>query len=197
MADPQRFKRPIPAIEEVDVHLVGDQSGVKLETFSVRVEGQVLRAQGRLPVPEGRWSELIKQPLIAAQRDADVHLEVPDAEVAAFTRFLPAYLASKGRLQVDVTYKGGAFDGYLKLRDVASRPLGPLGVLQEINADVKMAGRKFELVGVTAKSGGQPVTLTGTIELPSSSATWPSHWDAASASRRSSSGARHSTGGIP
>jgi translocation and assembly module TamB len=54
----------------------------------------------------------------------------------------------------------------LRLRDAASRPLGPLGVLQEVSADIAMAGRRFALRGVTAKSGGQPVVLTGTIELP-------------------------------
>src|SRR5262249_13881211 len=47
-------------------------------------------------------------------------------------------------------------------------PLGPLGVLQEINADVQMKGRSFELRSVSARSGGQPVTLTGKVELPDS-----------------------------
>ena len=57
-------------------------------------------------------------------------------------------------------------EGFLRLHDAASRQLGPLGVLQEINADVQMSGRKIELRTVTAKAGGQPVTLSGTIQFP-------------------------------
>ena len=129
-----------------------------------------MRAEGRLPVPEGQWDELFKEPLAAARRGADLRIEVPDAEVAVFTRFLPAVLAPKGRLQADVQYRNGGLEGFLRLRDAASRPLGPLGVLQEVSADIAMSGRKFALRGVTAKSGGQPVTLSGTVELPESGA---------------------------
>jgi translocation and assembly module TamB len=83
-----------------------------------------------------------------------------------FSRFLPAVLAPKGQFQADLHYKGGGFEGFVKLRDSASRPLGPLGVLQEINADVALSGRKLVLRGVTARSGGQPVKLSGTVDLP-------------------------------
>jgi translocation and assembly module TamB len=57
-------------------------------------------------------------------------------------------------------------EGFLHLRDAASRPLGPLGVLQEIDADLRLTGRSVELRSVTAKAGGQPVTLSGTIQFP-------------------------------
>jgi translocation and assembly module TamB len=164
--DPKRVARPLPAIESLNVEVIGDRGGVTLRTFSVLVEGQPVRAQGRLPVPEGHWDELFKEPLAAARRGADIRIELPDADVAVFTRFLPAVLAPKGRLQADVVYRNGDIEGFLRLRDAASRPLGPLGVLQEVNAEIAMSGRKFLFRGVTAKSGGQPVTLTGTVELP-------------------------------
>src|SRR5690606_4440867 len=105
----------------------GDRSGIMLRQFSLLVEGQAVRAEGRLPVPEGEWKELFKSPLAAAQQGADLHFVVPDAEIAVFTRFLPAVLAPKGRLQADVRYRNGDVEGVLRLRDAASRPLGPLG----------------------------------------------------------------------
>jgi translocation and assembly module TamB len=164
--DQQRFKRPLPTMESLDVAVTGERGGLKLETLSVSVEGQPVRAQGQLPVPEGGWDELRKNPLAFARRGAVLHLEVPEGDVAAFARFLPAYLAPKGRLQVDLNYKSGAMEGVVRLHEAASRQLGPLGVLQEINAEVQMTGRTIGLRSVTAKAGGQPVTLSGTIELP-------------------------------
>jgi translocation and assembly module TamB len=167
--DPKRVARPLPEISQLDVKLTGDPSGVTLETFSIAVEGQPVRAEGRLPVPQGGWDELFKQPLAAAQRGADLRVEVPDADIAVFARFLPAVLAPKGRLHADLRYRSGGVEGVLQLRDAASRPLGPLGVLQEISADIALSGRKLALRGVKARSGGQPVELTGTIELPETS----------------------------
>ena len=166
--DPKRVARPLPAIEALELEVTGDRSGVTLRQFSLLVEGQAVRGEGRLPIPEGEWNELFKSPLAAARQGADLQIVVPDAEIAVFTRFLPAVLAPKGRLQADVRYRNGDLEGVLRLRDAASRPLGPLGVLQEISADLAMTGRRFALRGVTAKSGGQPVTLSGMVELPES-----------------------------
>jgi translocation and assembly module TamB len=56
--------------------------------------------------------------------------------------------------------------GSLHLHDAATRPLGPLGVLQEVQADAQLSGRNIEIRNVTARAGGQPVTLTGRVELP-------------------------------
>ena len=168
--DPKKISRPLPAIESLDVLVTAEQGGVTLSRFTMQVEGQRVRAAGRLPVPEGEWGSLLRQPLAAAKRGADLKLEIPDAEVAAFTRFLPTVLAPTGRLQADIRYTKDGIEGVLKLRDAASRPLGPLGVLQEISADIALSGRTLELRGVTAKSGGQPVVLSGTAELPESGA---------------------------
>jgi translocation and assembly module TamB len=164
--DPKRVRFALPNLDALDIQITGDRDGVTLNTFSMLVEGQAVRVQGRLPVPEGEWAAFVKEPLAMAQKGADLRLEIPQAEVAVFARFLPAVLAPKGSLQADVRYTRGGFEGYLKLRDAASRPLGPLGVLQEVTADVALSGRKLALRGVTARSGGQPVTLSGTVEFP-------------------------------
>jgi translocation and assembly module TamB len=165
-ADPKRFKRPLPTVEALDIALSGDGGGVQLERFSFRLEGQPVSASGRLPIGSGAWGAALKQPLALLRRDAEVRLEIPDADLVAFARFLPAALAPQGRLHVDVGYKGGALDGSLKLSGAATRPLGPLGVLQDIQADLHLAGRGVELRSVTAQSGGEEVRLTGRVELP-------------------------------
>ncbi len=165
-ADAAHFKRPMPMMEAFDVELSGDAGEVRLEKLSVSVEGQALRASGRLPVGEGKWREVLAQPMAWVQSGAEGKIEVPDADVAALARFLPAFVAPKGRLQVDVSYRAGALGGALRLRDAATRPLGPLGVLQEVTADMVFAGRKLELRSVTAQSGGQTVTLSGNVALP-------------------------------
>jgi len=163
--DPARMVRRLPRLDALELELSGDRNEVRLETFSVRAEGQLVRARGTLPIPDG-WEDLLKEPLAAAREDADLRFEIPSAEVAAFAGFLPTFVAPTGTIEMDLTYQNGGFGGFLRLKDAASRPLGPLGVLQEINASLQMAGRRFELQEVSARSGGQKIALTGGIELP-------------------------------
>lgn len=164
--DAKKFPKPLPTIEEINVQVKGDRGGVTLDTFTLKVEGQPVRASGKLPVPDGEWATLFKEPVAMARRGADLVIEVPEAEVAVFSRFLPQVLAPQGRVEAKVAYRNGGMTGHVKLNGAATRPLGPLGVLQEVTADLVLEGRKLTLRGVTARSGGQPVTLAGTVELP-------------------------------
>lgn len=164
--DEQRVRRPLPTVEALDIAVRGDRGGVTLETLSLQVEGQAVRGSGRLAVGEADWAKLFREPLAFARRGAELKLEIPDADLAAFARMLPAVLAPKGRLHLDAAYRGGEMDGNLRLSGAATRPLGPLGVVQEIEADVRLAGQAVEIRSVKAQSGGEEVRLTGRVELP-------------------------------
>ncbi len=165
--DPGRFARPLPSVESLDLACIAEPYGITLDRLTFAIERQVVRISGRLPL-EGGWRDLLDQPMRVAERSARLRIEVPDAEVAMFSKFLPAALAPAGRLQADLRVDGGALGGFVRLRDAASRPLGPLGVLQDVNADVEFAGRRIILQRVAARTGGQPVTVSGSVELPSS-----------------------------
>ncbi|MET0263708.1 MAG: translocation/assembly module TamB domain-containing protein, partial [Rariglobus sp.] len=158
-----KWARQLPEIDELRAKMTGDRSGLVLESLTAKVSGQDVRASGRLPVKE--WATLISDPLSLAGVDGEARIEIPDADVAALARYAPAYLAPVGKLQVDVALeRGGQFKGVLRLTDAATRPLGPLGILQGIGAEIRLDGRKIEFKEVRATTGGQPVTLTGTVE---------------------------------
>jgi translocation and assembly module TamB len=161
-----RFKGVWPKIEGLNLRAVGDNSGLTIEQFSVSIEGQSVKVSGHLPDAAASWRELMAHPREVAQR-GELHLEIPDAEIAAFVHYFPEYIAPKGRFDVDLTLHGEqAVDGFIRLRDATSKPLGPLGVLQEIAADIRFSKRTANFTAVTARMGGQLVTLQGTAELP-------------------------------
>lgn len=163
---PGRFDFPWPTIADLDVHIAGDRTGLRLAGASVSVEGQLVRASGSLPVGTVHWDEFIHDPRTLAER-ATLHVEVPGADLAAVARFFPDYLLPKGRVQVAADYAPrSGLTGSLALRDAASRPLGPLGVLQSVSADVRFAGRMLTLDRVSARMGGQSLTLEGTADIP-------------------------------
>jgi translocation and assembly module TamB len=155
-----------PRIEGLDLHLVGAHDGVRLDQFTVSVDGQLVRASGVLPVTGDAWRELIRDPRLIAQR-GELRVEVPNADLSVVAQRMPAYLAPKGRLQVEVTLGGEELvRGALRVQDATLRPIGALGVVQEINAEVRFAGRTATIESLTGRMGGQLVTLQGRAELP-------------------------------
>ncbi|HTO02569.1 MAG TPA: translocation/assembly module TamB domain-containing protein, partial [Opitutus sp.] len=161
-----RFKGEWPKIEKIKLHALGDGEEVHLDEFAFTVEEQAVQVSGRIPLKFADWSELRNHPREFAQR-GQIRIQIPDAEIAAFDQYFPQYIAPKGRFQVDLTLQGEeSVDGFIRLQNGTSRPLGPLGVLQEINADIRFNQRTAVFHGVTAKMGGQAVTLQGRAELP-------------------------------
>lgn len=159
------WARSLPDIDNLQARLTGDRNGLALETLTAKVAGQDIRASGRLPVKE--WATLVSDPLALAGVDGEARIEIPDADMAALTRYAPAYLAPVGKLQIDVALeRGGQFKGVVRLKGAATRPLGPLGILQEIGAEILLDGRTIEFKEVRATTGGQPVTLSGTVQIP-------------------------------
>jgi translocation and assembly module TamB len=165
--DSQRIKFPLPTVEALDLHATADGKGFNVDRFSVEVEGQAVRANGNLPLTVKQWSEFKRAPVDYLRREGNLRLEIPDAEVAAFSRYVGEYLAPAGRLHVDLTMsRGGEMSGGLRLQDAVTRLLGPLGVLQEVQADAQLAGRNIEVKTITARAGGQLVTVSGKVALP-------------------------------
>lgn len=166
-ADPERVAFAVPQIEALDLRATADTREILFERLTMQVEGQALRATGRLPLGPGKWDELATDPLAFLRGAVELRIEIPDAEIAALQRYTGEFLAPEGRFQLDAAIEpGGEMTGVLHVRGASARPLGPLGVLQDITAEVGFAGRTANLRQVKATAGGRPVTLTGKVELP-------------------------------
>lgn len=165
-ADPARWPRTLPELRDLRGRLRGGSDGLFLERLTAEVAGQRVVAEGGLKAPPDRWPELLAEPARLAEAGGTLRLQIPDAEVAALARFMPQVLAPTGRLQLELALReGGGWDGFLKLTDAASRPLGPLGVLGDVNADIRLRDHAVELANVSARVGGQPVALAGSLDL--------------------------------
>jgi len=164
--DPQRFHRPMPSLTAVDVEVTANEAGIELERFGLRVEGQSVAASGHVPFPAGGWQALRGAPLDALRANADLHVVIAHATIAAFQPFAAKVLAPTGALTVDATYRHGALSGIVQLRGAATQSLGPLGIVRDISADLALDGRTLTIRSAKAQSGGHLIQLGGTIALP-------------------------------
>jgi translocation and assembly module TamB len=160
-----------PAIEELDLNLQINREGFAIDRLEAKFDGQAIRANGVLPLTPAHWAEFRKEPFTFLRNELDLNIEVPDAEVAALAHFFPDAIAPTGRLQLSASLrKGGKMEGVVRLHGAASRPIGSLGIVQNIEAEVRLDGDTVEIHSLTAQAGGQPVKLSGTVRLPRESA---------------------------
>jgi len=155
-----------PPVDDLAIRVSGDVDAVELDQFTFKVAGQTLRAQGRVPVPARGWETLREKPLDFLRAQADLRIQIPDADLAEFAHLLPEAVLPQGRVRVDVVMHKGGIDGSLKVSDAATRPLGPAGALRNIQVDAELKGQTVEIRSVSAETGGERVTLTGRIGLP-------------------------------
>lgn len=156
-----------PKIETVHAELVADGKQVKLAPLEATIEGQKLTIAATMPTDEKIWTKLRQNPAGVLRDEVEVSIQTNNTDVAAFAPYASGVLLPQGRLDADLTLSArGSWKGYLKLRELGTRPLGSLGPVRDISAELTLEGRKAVLSHVQAAVGGQPVQLSGFIEFP-------------------------------
>lgn len=167
MADEERWGSRWPELTGLELKIAGGERGLVLQNLTARIAGQEVRAEGRLPLDRARLGALREDPLGYLQAGAEGRIEIPDADLSAWAEMAPQVLAPTGTLSLVLDVAPGAeISGTLELEDAATRPLGPLGALQDVSAQLSFAGRRLKIEGIKAQTGGRPVVLQG-------EATWP------------------------
>jgi translocation and assembly module TamB len=163
---PGRFKFPLPEFTNLNLAVQLGRTEVTITTFSAQLDGQAVSASGKLPMDDDHWRQLWRQPSAFDWSGAGARVEIPDVDLAALARRFPNLVAAQGRLSAHVELKpGGKFSGELRLTNAATRGLGSLGALQDIQGDLVLADQLLTARTLTAKLGGEPVALDGRITL--------------------------------
>ena len=161
-----RFKFPMPDLDDLSLGLQFGREQVTLTNLSTKVDGQAVSASGQTPMNDGGWRQLWRAPAKFDWSQTAAKVEIPDADLAVLARRFPALVAAQGRLRARLELAPGkSFSGELHLTDAATRPLAPFGALQNINADLLLANDLVTIRTLTAKLGGEPVTLDGRVTL--------------------------------
>ncbi len=156
---------PVITALEADVKL--DGKGLRLQRLTARADEQAVEASGYLPGGRDDWAELRADPLAYVRAHAEAQLRLDDVNLAHSSRLLPQFLVPTGTVNVAVEYgDGGQVQGSARVRGLATRPLGALGALRDINAELSFAGRRMQLEEAEARLGGQALALDGAMEWP-------------------------------
>ncbi|MFN7140043.1 MAG: translocation/assembly module TamB domain-containing protein, partial [Limisphaerales bacterium] len=155
----QRF----PPLQNLRADIDLSEERVRLHELRFLVENQPVTVTAQLPIGPDfseRWQDVFDW------KRASGRIVVPQAQLAAFTKYFPEILAPQGMLNADISFSPGPnFDGYLTIDRAATRPLPDSGPFQDIFARLRMVQQRIEFENVHALLGGQPVGFFGHIDF--------------------------------
>lgn len=158
-----------PRLEDFNLTLDVRPETIRLPTFSAKLDGQLVTATGTWPLPKEFWRELWATGKLPDWDQAEGHLELADAQIAAVSAYLPEVLAPEGRLTATVGLKSGKrLEGALTLTNAATRSMGTITPLRDIAVAVRFDGRRAVLETFHAQIGGQPIRGEGFVVVPQS-----------------------------
>ena len=134
--------------------------------FSIQIAEQPVTVSGRLELGENFWMQRREEIVQYALDHGELRVVAPDVQLAPFTEYLPKYLRPNGKLFADVALRPGRnFYGEVRVREVETRPLEKIGVVQRIEADIALREKTVQIQNLSGVFGGQRLSLRGAIDL--------------------------------
>jgi translocation and assembly module TamB len=162
--------RNLPKLGAFEGRITLNERLLRIPEFSVRIFDQPISVSGRLPLGENFWTQRREEIVQYALDHGELHLAAPQVDLAPFTEYLPKYLRTQGAMFADVTMLPGRnFDGAIRIRDVETRPLPRIGVVQQIEADLILRGKEVHFENVSGVFGGERLSLGGKVDLSAES----------------------------
>lgn len=153
----------IPKLEKFDARIQLNEQAIRLAELSALVEGQRLIASGQVPLHrEGlpKLSDLLDL------EHATAVVQVAKAKIAPFARFAPNVLSPEGTLDLNLSLRPGLqLQGAAIVQGAATRPLPSVGRIDELEARLKLDGRRIVLQSFSGLLGGQPFAVVGDLDL--------------------------------
>jgi translocation and assembly module TamB len=161
-------KMPPLLIGSIAAKAHASSEAIVLESLTLDVEGQTLRAEATIPwqtvtnSDSASWATRWMPDL----QGAEGQLDLPEASVSALAKPLEEYLQPGGTLRGHVERRDAAWHGWLELTNVTTRPIPALGILRDIDLRLVWADDKLQIARGQAFLSGQPLALSGAWTLP-------------------------------
>ena len=161
-----RTNLDLPAVGPFEGSVVLNEQQLTIPGFSVRVEDQPFSVSGAMKLGQNFWTQRREEVLPYVLANAELHLEAPEVNLAAFSERLPEQLRPQGTVVADVTMRPGrVFAGMIQVREVETRPLPRVGVVEEIEADLALHGQQLQVENFSAVLGGETLSVGGRLDF--------------------------------
>lgn len=160
-------KLSIPPMENFQLRTELHPDGIELRTLTGRLDGQKVEARGVFPLSEADWKAFWEEKKLPDWSRAEGQLDLDQAQLEAFAKYLPRILAPEGQVTARLELKPGKqVGGLLLLTNASTYPLGSIAPLREISAVLQFDGQRATLERFRGRIGGQPISANGFVAIP-------------------------------
>jgi translocation and assembly module TamB len=161
-----------PGINNVTLDLNLAEEAAEVEALRFEILEQPVEMTAHLPLGEEVWAALRRKDGQLDWHDLSARLRIERAKLSGLAKYFPSLLSPQGELSANIVLQPEArLGGGIEVRDLGTRPLGALGPVHDVDALVRLNGRRIELKRLEAFLGGQRVDLSGDALLPQE--LWP------------------------
>ena len=155
--------RELPQIQSLVADVSVSRADIRVDRLDFSVEGEPVKMNGLVPLGPDisvGWRQFLKLD------EAVGKIEVADAQIAPFARFAPEILSPQGQLTLKIAVSPGLqLNGQAALSGAATRPLPSIGPVNNLESRVSLVGRQVDVESFTGLVGGQPFSLSGTLDF--------------------------------
>ncbi|MBK1877752.1 translocation/assembly module TamB domain-containing protein [Pelagicoccus mobilis] len=152
-------------VTDLQAKLFANSSNLVVENLRTHIGQNTISASARFPLPETNLPTLLTDP---SQIDLDTisakaNLQLIDLE--SLSSVLPDLLREDGQVEVELVVEKSDIFARGKLKDLATRPLPPLGALSEISGDFTFEKGVWSTEGIQGVAEKSPFFLKGKADL--------------------------------
>ena len=165
-----RTNRNLPKIGAFEGRIALSEQVLTIPQLSFRIEEQPMMASGELKLGNNFWTQRREEILQYALDHGTLKFVAPEVQLAPFAEHFPKYVRPQGKMAADIVMREGRnFEGTITVREVETRPLEKIGVVQEIEANVALRGKTVHLANLSGVFGGERLSMGGKIDLSAES----------------------------
>lgn len=154
-----------PAIEEVELVLALQESGISLHRGVAKFADSQLTLQGNLPMGTTAWQSLVNG-VYPDLNQLTASLSLPNVTIGALGAWTPQSLRESGSVSVDLQLRENLnVAGSIQIREVETRPINGIGTLDNITANLVLDNRRVDVDEVSLEISDRRITIAGEVDF--------------------------------
>jgi translocation and assembly module TamB len=152
----------LPELRRLSAAVRLGENRIRLSHFELFIQEHPVQATAEVPFDLRR----MEGDALLDLDQLEARLILPETPIAPFISFLPAQVSPQGAVSADVSVlPGWQLDGEVIVRDAATRPILPLGPVQDIAARIGFENQIIQVQQLSGLVGGETAIISGTVDL--------------------------------
>lgn len=162
-ADPAKNIR----LSEIQASLHAENGLLAINALKAKAGNNTLEANATLPLENTPLATLLKERQLPSIDHLDGQASLTMQDMEAIAAWIPDFVRRQGSANINARFTDGELTANASLKDLASRPLPPLGSLSKLSGEIEYKNGKISTRSITGLAEQSAFSLKGSVDLSS------------------------------